>query len=579
MVALGRRDLLRGAGALLATPAVARLGTRDQATGPFSWGVASFDPTATSVLLWTRVTSPAGGGARQLRWTCAADEGMGDEVLTGEVTVDAASDHCAVVEAGPLAPGRVWWYRFEADDGASAVGRTRTMADGAVERLRLGVVSCSRYASGGFAAYRALAGREVDLVLHLGDYIYEDGEAGARPHDPPSRLRTLDEYRRRYAQHRSDPALQALHARHPMVAVWDDHDLATNAWRDGAAGHDEARDGPWTNRLAAATQAREEWVPGRTVRGGDGRLQAWRSLALGDLAEVVVLDARTHRDPPPATADDVRRADRGEDRRSMLGPDQAAFVTGRLQDAGRPPWVVLANQVMFHPLRLPIPSDALVPQLEEAGFLAVDGTAVNPDQWDGYPAARQEITAAAGGAGGVVVLTGDVHSSWAWAGPADDGSRDGGPAVVELVTPSVSTEALDVRLPVPGQVLESALLGVDPELSYVEVRSQGYLLVDLNGDEVRGEWWYVDPQDDAAAERFGAARRAPRQAPMRLEEVTEPATDPSSTPSAAPPVARDDGGGDGSPLLPIGAGAAGLAALAGALAVAARRRRTPGASQ
>lgn len=579
MSPVDRRGFLAGAGAVAAAPIV---GGRRMASGaaqatPFRWGVASFDPTPSGVLLWTRV-DPAGGERVALDWVLARDDGLRDVVASGAIEVDATTDHCATVDATDLDDGGIWWFAFTAADGTrSPIGRTRTMTAGAVEHLRLAAVSCSRYASGGFAAYGALAEREVDVVVHLGDYIYEDGVAGVRAHEPAETLRTLDAYRARYAQHRTDADLQALHARHPMVAVWDDHELAGNAWRDGAPGHDPTRDGPWADRLAAASQAHAEWLPGRTHQTDDGRLQAWRALSLGETAQLVVLDTRAWgRDQQAAAAGEL------DGERSLLGEDQTAFVLDRLQrraggDGGPTRWTLLANQVMFHPLRVPTPSPAVAQAARDAGFLVAGDEAVNPDQWDGYPRAREQLIAALGAEGGVVVLTGDVHSSWAWEGA---GGSTGEPAMVELVTPSVSAESLADRLPVPPTLVESALRGLSNELAYVELSSHGYLVVDLTADEVQGEWWYVDP-DRAGSQRFGAARVAPRTAPMHLTEVAQPLPDPpptttsSSTTPQEPPQPQPtstDAGDDGWSITAVGAVAA-AAAVAGAIAL--RRRPRP----
>lgn len=567
MPELDRRRLLAAAGAFSVLPAAHRRTVPPRgapAAAPFSWGVASFDPTPDGVLLWTRAASAHRRQSR-LRWTVAADPGLTEVVAAGDIEVDDSTDHCALVPV-ELEPDRTWWYAFDTDDGArSPVGRTRTMPSDAGRAIRLGVASCSRLASGGFAAYRALAEREVDVVVHVGDYIYEDGRAGTRAHEPPDRLVTLDHYRARYAQHRADPDLQALHARHPMVAVWDDHDVAGNAWRDGAADHDDDVDGPWLDRLLAAGRAREEWVPGRTGHGADGRLRAWRHLSLGPLADLIVLDTRTWgRDQQPRDASELAVPGR-----TLLGADQQTFAADRLQRNGRPPWVVLANQVMLHPLRVPVPSDALAARIEDAGFIVHDAQAVNPDQWDGYPEARDELLAAAGPGGGVLVLTGDVHSSWAWSGEE----------LVEVVTPSITSEAFAERLPVPPTLVESALPQLDDDLSYVELSSHGYVVVELQTEGVQVEWWHVDPADPGS-QRFAAARRAPRAAPMQLTEVAEPRPDPAPTTTAAPtttpspeaPAGDAPPDGDDSDLPLLGGAAALVVAAAGGL-VAIRRRR------
>ena len=570
MPALDRRRVLQGLGALVVAPALSprpALERGGPGGGAFASGVASFDPTADGVLLWTRVTSLE--PRVTLRWTVAEDEGLTRIVRTGTARAEAEADHCVTVPVDGLPPGRTWWYGFEAPGGQrSPVGRTRTMPAGPAERVRLGLVSCSRYAAGGFAAYRALAEREVDLVVHLGDYIYEDGRADARAHDPPEELRTLEQYRRRYAQHRLDPDLQALHARHPMVSVWDDHELADNAWSGGARAHDDAIDGPWPDRRQAATTAHEEWVPGRTRRREDGRLEAWRALALATDVELLVIDTRSWRDEVPR---DAAAVEASEDR-TILGEAQRAWLLDRLARPERPAWTLVANQVMYHPLRVPLPGGVLASQVEEAGFLVVGDEAVNPDQWDGYAAEREAVSTAMGGRGGVVVLTGDVHSSWAWEGPANDGGQ---PAMVEVVAPSVTAESLGDRLPAPAALVETALRGLDAELSHVDLSQHGYAVVELGPDDLQAEWWYVEV-DDPASQTFGAARRAPRSVPMRLTEVDGPRPDPvpttapPSTTTTAPVAPRRD---DGFELpWPLAGGAAAVAATVAA-AVALRRRR------
>jgi alkaline phosphatase D len=567
---LPRRRFLAGMGALAATPAAARAAAsaRSQdATDPFRWGVASFDPTTSSVLLWTRVDPGFPDAVLTLQWRVASDPNLEDVVARGLVEAHPDADHCVSVQVDDLPDGRVWWYGFTAPNGmSSSTGRTRTLADDA-ERLRIGVVSCARFADGGFAAYRALAGREVDVVVHVGDYVYEDGFDGVRPHDPPHRCRTLDDYRRRYAQHRIDADLQALHARHPMVAVWDDHDVAGNAWRDGARQHDEADDGPWLRRLRAAGQARAEWLPGRTSVGADGRLKAWRALGLGELAELVVLDTRTWgRDRQPASEEELVESDGGP-YRQMLGADQQAFVAERLARDDRPRWVFLANQVMLHPLRIPAITSSMAERVADAGFLISEGYAVNPDQWDGYPRARDALLEAVGDRGGVVVLTGDVHSSWGWSGPARDGEDA---AMVELVAPSVSSKTFAERISVPATLVEAGLQTIDRDLVHVELAQHGYVLVDCTSERVVGEWWQVDTA--TGAQELAAACSAAPEPPMRLRKEDEATQDP--TPDDAASAVPIDDVDDDPPWPTIGL-AAGGAVVAAGLAVALRRRRLP----
>lgn len=568
MPEVDRRQLLAGLGALTGVGALHTLRVPAQTApvlGPFAWGVASFDPTTTSVLIWTRVLH-SGGRPVEVSWTVAEDPELARPVASGSATATADRDHCVLVEATDLAPGRTFHYAFTTADGTrSVVGRTRTLP-ASPDRLRIGLVACGRFASGAFGVYRALAGREVDLVVHVGDYIYEDDLGGSRPHEPDHPCVDLADYRMRYRQHRADPDLQALHAAHPMVAVWDDHDVAANAWRDGASVHDDDRDGPWPERLAAAGRARDEWVPGRTEMV-DGRLKAWRALPLGDLAELVVLDTRHWaRDAPPESADQLDDSARP---RTLLGADQAAFVAGRLERDDRAPWVFLANQVMLHPLRIPVPSAALADAVDRKGFIVDGSRAINPDQWDGYATARADLVRAVGTRGGVVALTGDVHSSWAWQGPAMDGRK---PTMVEIVAPSATSETFAERVPAPASLVEVGLRATEPDLVHVEISSHGYVLVDCTEDRIQAEWWYVDPAD-AGTQRFGTARTADRVPPMFLEESDEPTEDRPLTADGAPvptPDPADDGLPFPAPVLGLGAAAA--AAVVGG-AVALRRRR------
>ena len=254
----------------------------------FRHAVASFDPTETNVLLWTRL----GGDATSAELVVASDSRFDDVVTRRRVVTDRERDHTIVVDVGGLDPATTYWYRFSVGNVHSPVGRTRTLPAAPVEHFRLGLVCCARYSVAPLGVYRALAEREVDLVLHLGDYIYEDeGAKGPRPHRPPRTAVTLDDYRQRLGQIREDPDAQALHLRHPMTTIWDDHDLSDNAWRDGAKHHDPQRHGPWTVRAAAAARARHEWLPAR-LRDPNDSLVTWRSMVVGDLAEFLLLDTR-----------------------------------------------------------------------------------------------------------------------------------------------------------------------------------------------------------------------------------------------------------------------------------------------
>lgn len=255
-------------------------------------------------MLWTRVRSTDDKDLRDipLRWEVASDANFATLVASGETVASAASDFCAKVDAAGLKPGQRYWYRFAAYGQTSPVGRTRTLPTGAVSQVKLAVFSCSNYPTGYFNVYADLARRaeaeSIDAALHLGDYIYEygpDGYASAnakalgRVVDPAKEIVALDDYRRRYALYRGDPDLQALHAALPMIAVWDDHEIANDTWKNGAENHQSATEGEFAARKAAAMQAFHEWLP---IRSGANREQIYRSFAFGNLLALHMLDTR-----------------------------------------------------------------------------------------------------------------------------------------------------------------------------------------------------------------------------------------------------------------------------------------------
>jgi alkaline phosphatase D len=467
----------------------------------FRHAVASFEPTETSVLLWTRLS----GGATSAELVVAADPGFDVVVTRRGVVTDRERDHTIVVDVDGLDPATTYWYRFSVGDVHSPVGRTRTLPAAPVERFRLGLVCCARYSVAPLGVYRALAEREVDLVLHLGDYIYEDdGAKGARRHRPPRTAVTLDDYRERLAQIREDPDAQALHLRHPMTTIWDDHDLSDNAWRDGAKHHDPRRHGPWAARVAAAARARQEWLPAR-LRDPNDSLVTWRSMVVGDLAEFLLLDTRlTGRD---RQAGDGVGPGLHDPARSLLGDAQREWLRGRVLDTSRQ-WAVVASGVVVNEIELPLPRpmsrvNALLPN----GYAIIDDRVLHDDQWDGYPAERARLAAwmseRALANGRTIVLSGDVHSSWAFVGPCD---TSGAPVAVEFTVPAVSSAAMG-RAHYPGlwRVLDRAADDMD-HVVWADVTERGYALLELTPGAARVEWWFAHPYDqDPAANAVPAA--------------------------------------------------------------------------
>lgn len=291
----------RGLIGVLAAGAAWPVGARAQgAAGTFTHGVASGDPQADRVILWTRAVPP-GRGRASVRWTAARDEDMSDIAAQGEVETGPDRDFTVKVDAAGLEPGRRYFYRFASGDDVSVIGRTRTLPRADAQTARLAAVSCANHPAGYFNVYGMLARRDdLDAVVHLGDYIYEYAPGGyatewgaenGRIPEPPKEILSLADYRMRYAQYRSDADLQAVHRAHPFICIWDDHEMANNSWRNGAENHDEG-EGRWDARKRAAIQAYMEWMPIREPGKGAAREAIWRSFDFGKAASLIMLETR-----------------------------------------------------------------------------------------------------------------------------------------------------------------------------------------------------------------------------------------------------------------------------------------------
>jgi len=277
-----------------------------------------------------------------------------------------------------------------------------------------------------------------------------------------------------------------------MILMVDDHDVADNCWSTGAKAHNDAEDGPWAERALAAMTARQEWVPARLRDPGDVRA-TWRSVTIGDLAELVILDTRlTGRDEQ--AGDGKKPLEDPE--RSLLGEEQRRWLAERCADVSRP-WLLLGSGVVVNEVSLPLPSAAgvLGPFLPN-GYAAVGGKILHDDQWDGYPAERHRLVAslaARGTFGGrAVILSGDIHSSWAFSGPRD---KTGSAVAVEFTTPSVASKPMGrSRAPGAWRLLDGLVSSLE-HVSWVDVTARGYGLLDVTPDDVRMSWWFVDPTD------------------------------------------------------------------------------------
>jgi len=346
---LSRRQfvaLLPGAALAVALrPAIASPGAS------FMHGVASGDPTPTGILLWSRVT-PRFDDETEVVWQVARDPELSDVVAAGSTSTSAASDYTVKVDVDGLEPGQTYYYRFDALGAVSQTGRTKTLPVGPLRRFVLGVCSCSNYPAGYFNAYRLMAATDsIDAVLHVGDYIYEYDRAGYasegaramhRESVPGHEVVSLADYRARHAQYKSDPDLQAVHARHPFIVVWDDHESANDSWTTGAENHDDS-EGDWSARRDAAVRAYHEWMPIRVPQLHD-RTAIYRAFELGDLGTLVMLETRlTARTQPASVLDSMTYRTLDFD---FSDPERPAPLTGG-RPAGLDPASVRAIAVPF----------------------------------------------------------------------------------------------------------------------------------------------------------------------------------------------------------------------------------------
>ena len=510
----------------------------------FLHGVASGDPLQTQVIIWTRVT-PADSSARlEVQWDVAKDADFKHITATGKVLTTAAQDFTVKVDVTGLAAGQVYFYRFKSASTYSITGQTKTLAT-QVQSVQFAVCSCSNYPAGYFHVYKEMAKQDVDVVIHLGDYIYEYGMGGyateeavemgrALADDNNAEIIRLDGYRKRYALYRLDPDLQAAHQRHPFIVIWDDHELANDTWEKGAENHQSDTEGDFLERKLAALAAYFEWMPIRPI--DDQHIKIYRQFDFGTLVQLTMLDTRIiarnvqldYANYMTATGLDIAKfqADLINPARTLMGVEQRNWLLQKLQQSTAT-WNVLGQQIlmskMFVPAELlmslaeitagnPSPEtlskittqitelleikarmDAGDPTVtpEEKARLAVTAP-YNLDAWDGYFAEREILYGTlAQLKKKVVVLAGDTHNAWA----SDLSSKDGVLVGVELATSSVSSPGLEKYLSIPMQQLQAfefAFTSLIDELNYCNLNQRGYLKVHFTAEQVQADWIFVD---------------------------------------------------------------------------------------
>ncbi|WP_413756779.1 alkaline phosphatase D family protein [Streptomyces sp. MMBL 11-3] len=534
-----RRTVVKAAAATaaLGAPLAAALPARAAQAPAFLHGVASGDPLPDGVLLWTRVTpvpeAVPGSGLGpdvEVAWTVATDKAFTDVVARGSVTATAASDHTVKADVRGLRPATDHWFRFSAGGTDSPAARTRTAPahDAAVASMRFGVVSCANWEAGHFSAYRHLAARgDLDAWLHLGDYVYEygTGEYGTRdtvvrPHAPAHEIVTLADYRVRHGRYKTDPDLRALHAAAPVVAIWDDHEFANDAWSGGAENHTEGTEGAWSARQAAAKQAYFEWMPVRPAVEGT----TYRRLRFGRLADLSLLDLRSYRSQQVKTGN----GSVDDPERTLTGRAQLDWLKAGLRSSDTT-WRLVGNSVMIAPFAIGSLSAELLKPLAELLGLPKEGLALNTDQWDGYTDDRRELLAhlRENAIRNTVFLTGDIHMAWANDVPYNAATYPlSASAATEFVVTSVTSDNLDDLVKVPEGTVSAlaapVIRAANRHVHWVDTDRHGYGVLDLTAERAQMDYYVLSDRTSADATAAWARSYRTRSGTQKVERTYDP---------------------------------------------------------
>jgi len=499
----------------------------------FNYGVASGDPLANKVILWTHAKYQNSNDSVALKYEVATDVAFSNVVSSGTATASEAASFTAKVDAEGLLPATVYYYRFKSDVWISPVGKTRTLPTGTVSEVKLAVFSCSSYPHGYFHVYGEASKSDAQYALHLGDYIYEykDGEypnpaVFGRNVLPANEILTLSDYRTRHALYKSDVNLKLLHASMPMIAVWDDHEFANDAYMTGAENHTEGLEGTFAARKAAALQAYHEWMPIRTV----DKSIIYRTFDFGNLLSLHMLDTRLIGREKQLSQIAVLKTAQGQadwmsPTRQLMGTTQTKWLEG-VMGRSTAKWQVLGQQVVMAATWLPVnvqfkfqdyfaaPNLATVSAIvsEVAAYKAALAsgnpssylTAENPpvpynfDAWDGYPAARETVLATFAGiaaqqpalAKKLVVLSGDSHNAWHTDLKLLNGTKVG----EEFATSSITSPGWESYFPTLIPTIKSLFedSSAFSNVKWMDASRRGYLKMTFTAAQAKGEFIFVD---------------------------------------------------------------------------------------
>ncbi|MEQ8425247.1 MAG: alkaline phosphatase D family protein [Cyclobacteriaceae bacterium] len=483
----------------------------DQSLKPFYHGVASGDPLPDRVVIWTRATPEKMTRSIPVKWEISEDQNFSSVYKSDTTSAKAEHDYTVKIDVDGLLPDHVYYYRFNALGKNSITGRTKTTPVDAKENLTFAVVSCSNWEWGYFNAYAKIADRPIlDAVIHLGDYIYEYGVGRygdttiGRFNLPSHEIVTLQDYRTRYSQYRTDVGSRRVHQQQPFITIWDDHEVANNSYTEGAQNH-QPDEGDYGARKKAARQAYYEWLPIRENR------QLYRSISFGPLADLYMLDERLAGRTKPV--DSLSDPAYNDQTRSMLGADQLQWFENELSSS-RAIWKLVGNQVIFSDIDL----SQVLPKMPR-----------NLDSWDGYPAEKEKIKnhLINNRIRDVIFLTGDTHASWAMEVATDvsnsyDPVTSRGAFAIEFGTPSISAANSNERNSTEDvKNSEVTLLAANPHIKYTNNRDHGYLILTLTPTSAKSDWYYVETLRQQGSTEFKGESFAVEKGTAALKKLEE----------------------------------------------------------
>ncbi|WP_036153054.1 alkaline phosphatase D family protein [Maribacter forsetii] len=497
----------------------------------FNYGVASFDPSSSGVIIWSRFNT----ANVEIIWEVSTQSDFNDILRTGKITTEDSRDNTLAIELTELDADQKLYYRFisTTDNSISVVGETITLPTDATQ-AKLAVCSCSNYQAGLFNVYDAMANSDADIIVHLGDYFYEYGAGGYgsteenaflnRFHEPAGEIISLDDYRTRYKQYRSDASLQLAHQKKPFICVWDDHEIANDTYKEGAENHDEATEGSFEVRKQNALQAYSEFLPFSRIAADDNSI-IYRSVNIGNLVNLILMDTRLiGRDKQlnigdyyTATGFDALAFQTAltDPNRSIVGVTQRDWIISELNSSSAK-WQVLGQQVLMGKMNIPVELltafgtenfGAILTELVTIKLRLLNNdpslsaeeiarvTTVIPynlDAWDGYPIDREIIYSTLNGKK-IVTFAGDTHNAWQNTLTSENGTEVG----IELATSSISSPGFETYLGANSSPeliagFQEALVALIDGLNYFDASRRGYMMTTFTTTDVTSEWIFVD---------------------------------------------------------------------------------------